>query len=360
MILVTGASGFVGNHVVRALIHRGESVRVLVRPSSNLSHLSDLKLDLAMGDLRDRASLDAAVKGCSMLFHVAADYRFDVSNPDDVYKSNVEGTRNLLEAAGAAGVKKIVYTSTVGCIGFTPDGSANEDSPVSIDMMIGTYKRTKFQAEQVALELSKKLPIVIVNPTTPVGEFDSKPTPTGDMIVRFLKRKMPFVIDTGLNLIDVRDCAEGHVLAAEHGRVGQRYILGTRNMTLMQIAQALAKISSLKPPGGHIPYALAYTAAWFDTKFSLMRGKAPGISLEGVRMGKKRMWVQCDKAVRELKLPQRAPEEALERAVHWYWQHNYAPMPQGRPMPPSIILPTLPARPAAAAAAVRDQAGTLN
>jgi dihydroflavonol-4-reductase len=226
MILVTGASGFVGNHVVRALIKRGEAVRILVRKTSNLVWLSDLKLERAIGDLRDRASLAAAVKGCSQLYHVAADYRFDVADPEEVYKSNVEGTRNLLEAAGSAGVGKIVYTSTVGCIGFTKDGNADEDSPVSIDMMIGTYKRTKFQAEQVALELSKKLPIVIVNPTAPVGELDAKPTPTGDMTVRFLKGKMPFVIDTGLNLIDVRDCAEGHLLAAEKGRVGQRYILG--------------------------------------------------------------------------------------------------------------------------------------
>ncbi|HYF49012.1 MAG TPA: hopanoid-associated sugar epimerase [Planctomycetota bacterium] len=358
MILVTGASGFVGNHVVRALINRGESVRVLVRPSSNLKWLSDLKLDKAVGDLRDRASLDAAVKGCSMLFHVAADYRFDVSNPDDVYKSNVEGTRNLLEAAGSAGVRKIVYTSTVGCIGFTPDGNANEDSPVSIDMMVGTYKRTKFQAEQVALELSKKLPIVIVNPTAPVGELDSKPTPTGEMIVRFLRGDMPCVIATGLNLIDVRDCAEGHVLAAEKGRVGERYILGSRNMTLMEIGQTLAKLTNLKAPFCHIPYAFAYMAAWFDTKIALARGKTPGISLEGVRMGKKRMWVKSDKAVRELGLPQRAPEEALERAVHWYWQNNYAPLPKGRAMPPALVLPPLKTAPVSAG--VPDQAGTLN
>src|SRR5437868_5745859 len=242
MILVTGATGFVGNHVARALLRRGEAVRILTRTSSSLACLTDLPLEKSVGDLRDRASLDAAVKGCSMLFHVAADYRFDVSNPGDVYKSNVEGTRNLLEAAGQAGVKRIVYTSTVGCIGFLKDALANEDTPVSLEMMIGTYKRTKFQAELKALELAKKgLPIVIVNPTAPVGELDSKPTPTGDMTVRFLKGKMPAVIDTGLNLIDVRDCAEGHVLAAEKGRVGERYILGTKNMTLMEIGQALAK-----------------------------------------------------------------------------------------------------------------------
>ena len=237
MMLVTGATGFVGIHVARALLKRGERVRVLVRRTSNLAQLKELTgIETTEGDLRDRASLDRAVAGCEMVFHVAADYRFDVADPVETYKSNVEGTVNLLDAAGQAGVKKIVYTSTVGCIGFLKDALADEDTPVSLKMMVGTYKRTKFQAEQKALELARNgLPVVIVNPTAPVGEMDSKPTPTGDMIVRFLKGKMPAVIDTGLNLIDVRACAEGHVLAAEKGRVGERYILGTKNMTLMGI-----------------------------------------------------------------------------------------------------------------------------
>ncbi len=324
MILVTGATGFVGNHVARALLKRGESVRLLVRKTSNLSWLAGLKYETAVGDLRDRASLDAAVKGCAMLFHVAADYRFDVSDPTDVYRSNVEGTRDLLVAGGNAGVKRIVYTSTVGCIGLIKGGVGTESTPVSLELMVGTYKRTKFQAEQVALELAAKgLPIVIVNPTAPIGEYDGKPTPTGEMIVRFLKRKMPAVIDTGLNLIDVRDCAEGHVLAAEKGRVGERYILGCRNMTLMEICQALGKISGLPPPTRHIPYAIAYTAGWFNTKFSLLFGKTPTISLEGVRMARKRMWVDCSKAVKELNLPQTPPEEALARAVAWYRENKY-------------------------------------
>ena len=325
MILVTGATGFVGNHVARALLKRGESVRLLVRTTSNLSWLAGLKYETAVGDLRDRASLDAAVKGCSMLFHVAADYRFDVSDPTDVYRSNVEGTRDLLVAAGNAGVKRIVYTSTVGCIGLIKGGVGVESTPVSLDLMVGTYKRTKFQAEQVALELAAKgLPIVIVNPTAPIGEYDNKPTPTGEMIVRFLKRKMPAVIDTGLNLIDVHDCAEGHVLAAEKGRIGERYILGCRNMTLMEICQALGKISGVPPPTRHIPYALAYTAGWFNTKFALLIGKTPTISLEGVRMARKRMWVDCSKAVKELNLPQTPPEEPLARAVAWYRENKYA------------------------------------
>ena len=325
MILVTGPTGFVGNHVARALIKRGQGVRLLIRKTSNLKYLNDLKpFETAEGDLRDRASLERAVKGCEMLFHVAADYRFDVADPVDTYKSNVEGTENLLEAAGGAGVKKIVYTSTVGCIGFLKDALADENTPVSLDMMVGTYKRTKFQAEQKALELARKgLPVIIVNPTAPVGELDSKPTPTGDMTVRFLKGKMPAVIDTGLNLIDVRDCAEGHVLAAEKGRVGERYILGCQNLTLMQIGQILAKVSGLRGPSMHLPYFVAYLAGWFDTKLSLMRGKTPSISLESVKMAKKKMWVKCDKAIKELGLPQTPPEEALARAVAWYRENKY-------------------------------------
>jgi len=325
MILVTGASGFVGNHVVRALAQRGQAVRILVRKSSNLALLGDLpQLEKHVGDLRDKASLDAAVKGCEALYHVAADYRFDVSDPEEVYKSNVEGTRNLLEAAGHAGVKRIVYTSTVGCVGFLKNGLANEDTPVTLEMMVGTYKRTKFQAEQAARELARKgLPVVIVNPTTPVGEYDAKPTPTGAMILRFLKRKMPAVVDTGLNLIDVRDCAAGHLLAAERGRVGERYLLGCKNMTLLEITQALSRLSGVPAPRFRLPYAVAYLAAWCDTKLSLLLRHSPGISLEGVRMARKKMWVECGKAIKELGLPQTPPEEALARAVEWYRKNGY-------------------------------------
>lgn len=326
MILVTGATGFLGNHVARELSTRGERVRALVRPTSRLATLSDISgIEPFVGDLRDRASLEKAVQGCSMLFHVAADYRFDVSDPVEMFKSNVEGTRNLMEAAGQAGVSRIVYTSTVGCIGLPKSGTlGTEETPVTLDEMVGTYKRTKFQAEQVVLELAKKkLPVVIVNPTAPIGERDVKPTPTGEMIVRFLKRKMPAVIDTGLNLIDVRDCARGHLLAAERGRTGQRYILGCRNMTLMEICQALAKITGLPAPTMHLPYGVAYLAGWFNTKVILLLGKTPSISLEGVKMARKRMWVANDKAVRELSLPQRPPEEALARAVAWFREKGY-------------------------------------
>jgi dihydroflavonol-4-reductase len=326
MILVTGATGFLGNHVARTLVAKGETVRALVRSTSRLDLLSDLTgVETTIGDLRDRASLEKAVRGCSMLFHVAADYRFDVSDPDDMYRSNVEGSRNLLEAAGQAGVSRIVYTSTVGCIGLPANGQlGTEETPVSLDKMIGTYKRTKFQAEQAVLELAKKgLPVVVVNPTAPIGERDLKPTPTGEVIVRFLKGQMPGVVDTGLNLIDARDCAEGHALAAERGRTGQRYILGCRNMTLLEICQALAKITGLRAPTMQIPYFVAYLACWFNTKVSLARGKAPTMSLEGIRMARKRMWVDGSKAVRELSLPQTPPEEALARAVEWFREKKY-------------------------------------
>jgi dihydroflavonol-4-reductase len=327
MFLVIGATGFLGNHVARRLALRGERLRLLVRKTSRLDLLEDIpNKETCEGDLRDKASLERAVKGCTMVFHVAADYRFDVGDPDEMYKSNVEGSRNLLEAAGNAGVARVVYTSTVGCIGLPGDGKlGTEDTPVSLETMVGQYKRTKFQAEQAVLELAKKgLPVVIVNPTAPIGEFDSKPTPTGEMVVRFLKRKMPAVIDTGLNLIDARDCAEGHWLAAERGRTGQRYILGCKNMTLMEICQALGKISGLPAPKHHLPYAVAYMAGFFNTKLSLMMGKTPTISLEGVRMARKKMWVNCDKAVKELNLPQTPPEEALARAVAWFKEHKYA------------------------------------
>ena len=326
MILVTGATGFLGNHVARALLQRGEAIRVLVRTTSRLDLLKDLTgFETITGDLRDKASLEKAVKGCSMVFHVAADYRFDVPDTEDMYRSNVTGTRDLMEAAGQAGVSRIVYTSTVGCIGLPESGAlGDEETPVSLSKMVGTYKRTKFQAEEVVLELAKKgLPVVIVNPTAPVGSHDLKPTPTGDVILRFLKRKMPAVVDTGLNLIDVRDCAMGHLLAAERGRTGERYILGCRNMTLMDICKTLGKITNLPAPSVTLPYFVAYLACFFNTKFSLLFGKTPTMSFEGIKMAKKRMWVDNSKAVKELALPQTPPEDPLAQAVQWFRAHGY-------------------------------------
>jgi dihydroflavonol-4-reductase len=326
MILVTGATGFLGNHVARQLAARGELLRLLVRKTSNLKLLEDLPgAEKTEGDLRDRASLDAAVRGCRQVFHVAADYRFDVSDPEEMRRSNVAGTRNLLEAAGQAGAARIVYTSTVGCIGLPKDGRpGTEETPVSLEEMAGQYKRTKFLAEQAVLELAAQgLPVVIVNPTAPVGERDVKPTPTGELIVRFLRRGMPAVVDTGLNLIDARDCALGHLLAAERGRTGQRYILGCRNYTLMEICQILAKLANLHAPRIKLPYAVALLAGWVSTRWARLRGGTPGISLEAVQLARKRMWVDGAKAVRELALPQTPPEEALARAVAWFRENRY-------------------------------------
>src|SRR5689334_2369877 len=245
-VLVTGASGFLGWHVARLLLERGYSVRALVRPGS---HLSDLEAEPLAGDLCDPASLERAVAGCGLVFHVAADYRLWAKDPREMYQSNVEGTRALLQAARRAGVERVVYTSTVGCIGIPRDGLGDENTPVSLDDMSGDYKRSKFLAEQVALEFARNgFPVVIVNPTAPVGDHDFKPTPTGQTVLDFLNGKMPAFIDTGLNVVDVRDTADGHLLACERGCVGERYILGSENLTLAQILQKLAKITGRKAP----------------------------------------------------------------------------------------------------------------
>src|ERR1022692_1176438 len=252
MILVTGASGFVGGHVARALVQAGANVRALLRDSSNTKSIDDLSVEIVRGDLTDRASLDRAVKGCRHVYHVAADYRFWTRDPAEMYKSNVGGTENLLDAAADAGVERIVYTSTVGCMGWPANGApTNEDYAVTIDSMAGNYKRSKFQAELVALDRARKgVPVVIVNPTAPVGERDVKPTPTGKIILDFLQGRMPAYLDTGLNFVDVRAVAAGHLLAAERGRIGERYLLGDRNMDFSEMLQALAEISGRRAPTG--------------------------------------------------------------------------------------------------------------
>src|SRR5450432_552660 len=257
-VLVTGASGFLGWHVARVLLERGYPVRALVRQGSRIT---DLDVERVTGDLRDAASLERAVSGCGLLFHVAADYRLWARDPRDLYRSNVDGTRNLLQAAQQAGVERVVYTSTVGCIGIPPPGIGNEETPVSIRDMAGDYKRSKFLAEQVALEVARGgLPVVIVNPTAPVGDHDRKPTPTGKIVLDFLKGNMPAFIDTGLNLVDVRDTAKGHLLAAERGKPGERYILGCENLTLAEILRRLARLAGRKAPTVRLPYGVAYVA----------------------------------------------------------------------------------------------------
>ena len=284
-------------------------MRALCRPSSQIRELSVERVE---GDLRDPASLARAVQGCQYCFHVAADYRLWSRNPEDLYRSNVEGTRNLLAAAGKAGVERVVYTSTVGCIGMPKDRNGDEDTPVSIDDMVGHYKRSKWLAEQVAVEQARAgLPVVIVNPTAPVGDHDWKPTPTGKIIVDFLRGKLPAFVDTGLNLVDARDTALGHLQAAEKGRVGERYILGSENLTLQKILTSLRRISGPPPVRTKLPYAVAYAAGFVSTAWANLTGQPPGVPLEGVKMARKHMFVTHAKAARELGFSPGTPEQAL-------------------------------------------------
>ena len=327
-VFLTGATGFLGSHVARALAERGAELRLLVRPTSNLRNLEGIKAETAIGDLRDPASLETAMAGCDSAFHVAADYRLWLRNPNEMYRSNVEGTRGILEAARKNGVKNVVYTSSVATIGFTGNGQpADEDSPVSLAEMVGHYKRSKFMAEQIALEAGRAggMRVVTVNPTTPVGEQDIKPTPTGRIVVDFLKRKFPAYVETGLNLVDVRECARGHVAALEKGRSGERYILGGENLTLKQILDRLGAISGLPSPTVKLPYFVAYLAGAVDETFSgRILGREPRATIETVRMGKKKMFASSDKAERELGWKVVPADDALRRAVEWFKANGYA------------------------------------
>jgi dihydroflavonol-4-reductase len=314
--LVTGASGFLGWHVARVLTERGYAVRALVRAGSRVDALG---VETVTGDLRDADSLARAVAGCGLVFHVAADYRLWAKDPRELYRSNVDGTRNLLDAARQAGVERVVYTSTVGCIGVPENGVGNEDMPVSLEDMAGDYKRSKFLAERVALEFARGgLPVVIVNPTAPLGDHDVKPTPTGKIVLDFLNGDMPAFIDTGLNVVDVRDTAEGHWLACQHGRQGERYILGSENLTLAQILQQLAQITGRRAPTTRLPYAVAWCAGACSTAWAGVTGTPPRIPMEAVRMAKKKMWVTHEKASRELGYAPGPARQALEHAVEWF------------------------------------------
>jgi len=321
LTLVTGASGFLGWHVARLLSERGHRVRALCRPNSRVR---ELEVERVPGDLRDGESLARAIAGCKLVFHVAADYRLWSKHPEDLYQSNVEGTRNLLEAAERAGVECVVYTSTVGCIGMPKNALGDEDTPVSVADMAGHYKRSKWLAEQVALEKARAgLPVVIVNPTAPVGDHDWKPTPTGKIIVDFLRNKLPAFVDTGLNLVDVRDIAIGHLLAAEHGRPGERYILGSENLTLQQILGRLAEIANKPAPTTRVPYALAYATGVITTAWADFTGREPLAPLEGVKMARKKMFVTHTKAARELGFSPGLANAALQRAVEWFRANGY-------------------------------------
>jgi dihydroflavonol-4-reductase len=324
--LVTGATGFLGNHVARQLVAAGHPVRVLVRSSSNLASLEGLNAERVVGDLQDMTSLDRAMKGVRRVYHVAADYRLWTRNPEEIYESNVAGSKRLFEAAAQNGVERIVYTSTVATIAVPSQGPAlpNEETRATLDQMIGHYKRSKFLAELEAIKAAAAgIPVVIVNPTAPVGPGDWKPTPTGRIVVDFLNGKMPAYVDTGLNLVAVEDCAAGHLLAAEKGRIGERYILGNRNMTLKEILGALAPIAGRPAPRVRLPHAVALAAGYADEFFARLTGREPQIPVEGVKMSRHRMFVESDKAQRELGYQPAAIEPALERAVRWYTEHGY-------------------------------------
>jgi len=323
---VTGATGFLGSHIARVLADQGADLRLLVRPTSNLKNLEGLKAETATGDLRDATSLAKAISCCDTVFHVAADYRLWVRAPDEMYRSNVEGTRAILDAARRSGVRRVVYTSSVATMGFTSNGSpADEDSPVALADMIGHYKRSKFMAEQVALEAGRSgLHVVTVNPTTPVGEQDIKPTPTGRIVVDFLQRKFPAYVETGLNLVDVRECARGHVSALERGKSGERYILGGENLTLKQILDKLGRITGLPSPKVKLPYVFAFAAGVVDEAITgRMLKREPRVTVDTVRMGKKKMFASSDKAERELGWKIVPVDAALRRAVEWFRANGY-------------------------------------
>jgi dihydroflavonol-4-reductase len=323
---VTGATGFVGSHVARALAAQGADLRLFVRATSRTDNIADLPAEVTVGDLRKPESLKAAMSGCDFVFHVAADYRLWVRNPEEMYQANVEGTRAIIQAAQESGVRRVIYCSSVATMGFKQTGEiVNEETPVTLANMVGHYKRSKFMAEQIALEAGRKgANVVVVNPTTPIGEFDIKPTPTGRIVVDFLKKNFPAYVDTGLNLADVKEVARGHVLAMEKARPGERYILGGENLTLKQILDKLAEITGLPSPTMKVPHGVAMGFAAFDQFFTgIVLGKEPRATLEAVKMGRKKMFASSAKAERELGYQVLPVEEALRRAVAWFQTHGY-------------------------------------
>jgi dihydroflavonol-4-reductase len=321
-ILVTGASGFVGWHVARRLIEQGYQVRALVRPGSDVP---DLPVERCEGDLRDARSVQAAVIGCQAVFHVAADYRLWARDPEEIFETNVRGTGQLLELASIEDVDKFVYTSTVGCIGIPAEGVGDESTPVSIDDMKGAYKQSKFLAEQSVLRIaSEGFPAVIVNPTAPIGEGDRKPTPTGQIVVDFLKQRMPAYLDTGLNVVDVERVALGHVLAFHYGKPGERYILGGENLTLKEIFALLEELSGVKAPTMQISHGVAMAFARLESLIAGVTGKPPRAPIDAVRMAKTKMFVRSDKAAQVLGYKPSTALEALEKAVNWYRANGYA------------------------------------
>jgi dihydroflavonol-4-reductase len=325
-VLVTGATGFVGANVARYLLEQDLEVRALVRPGSDRRNLPEHPgFHAVEGDLRDAASVRRAIAGCTEVFHVAADYRFWARDPRELYDSNVTGTENLLAAALEAGVGKFIHTSTVGTIGLKHQPEAcNEGTPYDPEQFTSHYKRSKRQAEEVALGYARRgLPVVIVNPSAPIGPWDRKPTPTGKIIVDFARGKMPAYVHTGLNFVHVRDVAAGHWLAARRGRLGERYILGNRNLTMREFLEQVAARVGRPAPRARIPYRLAWLAGCVSTGLSAVTGKAPAVPLEAVKMSRRFMFFDADKAVRELGLPQTPIETAIADAVDWFAENGY-------------------------------------
>jgi dihydroflavonol-4-reductase len=324
--LVTGGTGFIGANVARELVAAGATVRVLARPGGDRRALAGVKVEIVEGDLLDRASVRRALGGVRSVYHVAADYRLWTPDPARLYRTNVDGTRVVLEAAGEAGVTRVVHTSSVGAVGIPEDGRpGTEDTPVTLADMVGHYKRSKFLAEQVALEFARRgLPVVIVNPSAPIGPWDVKPTPTGQMIVDFMRGRMLASVDTGLNIVHVRDVARGHLLAAERGTPGQRYILGHRDLSLADIFGVLAEITGRRAPRFRVPYAVAWLGAACCETVARVTGWPPAVALTAVRMARKRMYFSPARAVRELGLPQTDVRTALADAVAWFEVHGYA------------------------------------
>ncbi|MFM7406087.1 MAG: hopanoid-associated sugar epimerase [Cuspidothrix sp.] len=321
---ITGSTGFIGSHLVRSLLQSKYQVTALVRGNSNLANLQGLAIDIVRGDLND-PNIWEQMQGCDYLFHVAAHYSLWQKDRDLLYLNNVEGTRNILAAAKKAGIERTVYTSSVAAIGVGKSGEIVDESYQSpVENLVGDYKKSKFLAEQVAIEaVNKGQDIVIVNPSSPIGGFDIKPTPTGDIILRFLRRQMPAYVDTGLNFIDVRDVAIGHLLALEKGESGDRYILGNQNLTLKQLLEQLAQIANLHPPQTSIPSWIPLTVAWIDEKILAPLGKTPSVPLDGVRMAQQPMYYDPSKAIRELGLPQSPLNIALKDAVDWFIANGY-------------------------------------
>jgi len=324
--LVTGASGFVGSAVVRALLERGETVRAFVRPSSDRSNLEDLKVGIEVGDLCDRASLDRAMKGCDTVFHVAADYRLWVPEPAQMFQANVDGTRNVMEAAGNAGVRRVVYTSSVATLGLTKDTRpANEATPVREVDIIGPYKQSKFAAEAMVKRMvaEQGLPAIIVHPSTPIGPRDVKPTPTGKIVVEAACGRMPAFVDTGLNVVHVDDVAQGHLLAMERGTIGGQYILGAENLTLAEILGAVAEIVHRPAPKWRLPHDVVMPIAFLAELWARLTGREPFVTQDGVRLARKHMFFSSDHAAQALGYKPRPAKVAIADAVSWFNQHGY-------------------------------------